>query len=311
MPLQTVHRPKTLDDIAGNESIVESLKSVLSRETDVPHSYMFVGPAGCGKSTFARIIKNELGCSDSDFYLFNNSNLRGIDTIRDIEEAMQYSPINGPVKIFNLEECHMLTGPAQESLLVKLEEPPDHVFIILCTTEPQKLKPTIIRRCHKYEVKPLDESQLNKLLNSVLIKEDLASFPDKILNKIVEVSNGSPGRALNLLDTIIDMTDDDRALQALEDASVSESNIAEIARKLLSGNSKWLDIAYCIKGLSGDPESLRYAFLGYFRTVLLNSSGKKADQAAGIQMEFVDSVMYSGAGGLALEIYLAWKASFA
>lgn len=309
MPLHTIHRPPTLDAVVGNESVMLSLKSVLARENDKPHTFLFTGPSGCGKTTMARILKSELECSNSDFYLYNASNTRGIDSIREIQENCQFAPMSGKVKLFCLEECHQLTGPAQESLLMLIEEPPAHVYFVFTTTDPDKLKPTLKRRCHSYEMKPLNDAQLNQLINRTLQQEGVGSFPEDVIAKIVSVCDGSPGKALNLLDTVIDIQDDAQALQTIEDAVVSESSVAEIARMLLSGRGQWVSIAKMIDSLSGEPESLRRAFLGYFNKVLTNSTGPKADKTAEIMMEFIEPVFNSGLPGLKLEIYLALKSS--
>ena len=309
MPIQTIYRPQTLDEVVGNESVVQSLELVLNRENDKPHSFLFTGPAGTGKTSMSRILKNELKCSNSDFYLYNSSNTRGIDSVREIQENCQFSPMNGPIKLFCLEECHQITGPAQEALLVLLEEPPEHVYFALCTTEPGKLKPTLKRRCHSYEMKPLNTIQLNKLINSVLQREGIQKFPDDVVNKIISVCEGSPGIALKLLDMVIDIADDEQAFKAIENSTISESNIAEIARMLINGKGQWQSIASMISGLSGEPESLRRAFLGWFSKALLNSKGQKADRVAEIQMEFMEPLFNTGIAGLRLEIYLAWKSS--
>jgi len=307
MPLHLTYRPKNLDEIFGNENAIESLRSVLNREDDIPHSFLFTGPAGTGKSSLAKILQNELNCADCDFFNINTASSRGIDTIRDIIDSSQFAPMTGKIKIFLLEEVHGLTSQAFESLLVLLEDPPKHVVLILCTTELVKIKPTIRRRCHHTELKPLPLPQIKKLLKLVLEKENVSEFPDTVLEKIANVCNGSPGQALNLLDTVIDVTDDATALKAIEDATVSEANIAEIARVLLSGRGQWLSIAKLIKGLSGEPESLRYAFLGYFNTVLLG--GKNSDQVAAIMMPFMETIIYSSKAGLTMAIYFAFKAS--
>jgi DNA polymerase III subunit gamma/tau len=307
MPLHLTHRPKNLDEIVGNENTIEALRSVLDREEDIPHSFLFTGPAGTGKSSLARILKTELNCSDSDFFNINTASSRGIDTIREIIDNSQFAPMLGKIKIFLLEEVHGLTTQAFESLLVLLEEPPKHVVLILCTTELAKIKATIRRRCHHTELQSLSLPQIKKLLKSTLEKENVSEFPDAVLERIASVCNGSPGQALNLLDTVVDIRDDDTALKAIEDATVSEANIAEIARMLLSGREQWSSIAKLIKGLSGEPESLRYAFLGYFNAVLLG--GKNSDKVAAITMPFLESCMYSSKAGLTMAIYFAFKAS--
>lgn len=303
MPLHTIHRPKSFDTFIGNDSVVESLVSVLDRKTDTPQSFMFTGPPGTGKSTCMKILKNELNCSDSDFHLYTSSNTRGIDTIREIIDNSSFSPMFGDVKIVVLEECHQLTGPAQESLLVILEEPPPYLYFILCTTDPGKLKVSLKRRCHISEMKPLSHLEIKTVLNNVLKKEGIEEYPEEILDKIASSCDGSPGVALNLLDTIIDIQDNDIALKAIEDSTVTESNIAEIARMLLSGKGKWQNIAEMINGLSGEPESLRYAFLNYFNKVLLNNGNNRT---AAMMMPFLEPCMYTGKAGLTHAIYMAW-----
>ena len=310
MPLHTIYRPKTLFDVIGNESTISSLQSVLARDRDKPHTFLFTGPGGCGKTTMARILKNELECSNSDFYVYNTANTRGVDTVREITENCQFAPMNGQVKLFSIEECHQLTGPAQESLLMLIEEPPEHVYFVFCTTEPEKLKKTLKRRCHTYEMRPLDEIQLNQLIDRVLKQEGISAFPEAVIEKIVLACDGSPGKALNLLDTVIDIADDTQALKAIENVVVSESSISDVARVLISGKGKWVNFSKMVDSLTGEPENIRRALLGYLGKVLSNSFGQKADKVAAIMMELVEPVFNTGMPGLKLELYLALKSSY-
>jgi len=153
MPLQVTHRPKTLDDMIGNEAAIESLNSVLSREKDVPPSFFFTGLPGGGKTTLARIIKEHLNISDMDFYEYNAANTRGIDTIRQIANNCVLAPMGGDRKLYLLDEVHMQTGYALQAILKLLEEPPKHVYFALCTSEPEIIKPKLLkairRRCHE------------------------------------------------------------------------------------------------------------------------------------------------------------------
>ena len=313
MPLQTNYRPQTLSEIIGNESVVESLQSVLTRKEDIPHVFLFTGAPGMGKTTVGMVLKNELKCSDVDFHYHNTARDRGIEVFRKILDDCQFAPLEGKIKLYLFEEAHGITGDALDSILQFLEFIPKHIYMIFCTAEPEKWQTTkaaaLKRRCHSYEMKPLNPTQLNKLLNSVLQKEGVKEFPDAVINKIISVCDGSPGIALKLLDTVIDIPNDDQVLKAIEEASVSESNIAEIARVLINGKGSWQSIASMINGLSGEPESLRRAFLGYFSKVLLNSKAEKADRMAMIQLEFMEPVFNTGLSGLRLQIYLAWKAS--
>jgi DNA polymerase III subunit gamma/tau len=310
--LQLAHRPTIFDEIMGNESAVESLRSVLTRETDIPHVYLFTGQVGGGKTSLAFIIKEMLGCSESDFYYYNAASTRGIQTIRDIIDSCQFMPMNGKIKFFLMEEAHGITGDALNALLKFMEFPPNHIYMAFCTSEIEKMgtpaqRAAFKRRCHHTELKPLSLPEINKLLKTILEKENVSEFPNAVLEKIADVCKGSPGQALNFLDTVIDIADDDTALKAIEDATVGEANIAEIARILLSGRGQWSNIAKLIKGLTGEPESLRYAFLGYFNAVLLG--GKNSDKVAAMMMPFTDTIMYTGKGGLTLAIYFAFRES--
>ena len=246
-------------------------------------------------------------------YYNKTANTRGIQTIRDIIDNCKFEPMSGDVKYFVMEEAHGITGVALNALLEFLEFIPPHIYISFCTSEPDKLgnpqqRAAFKRRCHTSEMKPLLLPEILKLLESVLEKEGVSEFPDDVLVKIADVCNGSPGMALNLLDSVIDVQDDETAFQVIEDATVSEANITQIAQVLIAGNGQWKDIALMIKGLTGEPESLRYAFLGYFNTVLLNKS-KDTNRIAALMLSFLEPCMYNGKAGLTFAIYMSWKES--
>ncbi len=305
MPLHTVYRPRNFEEFVGNKDLLFSLESVLSREEDVPHSYLFSGPSGAGKTTLAYILQSELNCDDTDFHMYNSANTRGIDTIRKIGENCKFAPNVGDKKIYLMDEAHGITGAGAEALLLLLEEPPPHVYFILCTSKPEKLDIALKRRCHHYEVKPLMKAQTIKLLNSILEKEEIEGFSEDVIERIASTCNGSAGIALNLLDTVIDITDNKDALNAINNTTVSESDVAEIARALLQ-QEQWVGIAKKIKGLSGDPESLRRAFLGYFSAVLLGNTSPKMVSAIMLALSDNTLTMHSGKAGLTLALYLAY-----
>ena len=308
MPLHTKYQAKHLEDIVGNDLIVKSLMSVLDREEDKPHTFLFTGPSGTGKSTLAEIVKDELKCHDSDFFIFNASIDRGINIIRDIQNSVPYAPSTGDVKFYLLEEIHQLTTQAQEAILEIVHKPPPHVFFGFCTTEPEKLKPTLKRRCHKYELSPLNRGQITKLLTRVLKEEGIEDYPKDVISKIISASNGSAGIALNLLDTVIDIADDTEALEIIETTTISETAVNEVAQSILKCES-WTLFTTKVKGLKGDPEGLRRAFASYFSKVMI---GAKTERQASIVMgpleQFLDNTitMYSGKAGLDYALTFAW-----
>lgn len=314
MTLNVDYRPMSLDEIVGNEATVESLRSVLKRKEDVPGSFFFTGLPGGGKTTLAYVIKEELSISDLDFYEYNTANTRGIDTIRDIGRSMKTAPMKGDRKLYLLDECHQITGPALEGLLKMLEDPPKHVIFVLCTSEPEKIKgntlKAIRRRCLEAELKPLRRGQIKLLLDEVLESEKVDDFPDNIKSKIAESCWGSAGQALSLLDSVIDMTDYDQMEEAIENLVVSEKSVNELCKILidhrLTGNNKWEQLRKVLPNVKGDPETIRYAICTYLEKVILGRAMSPGllDTAS----LFTDSFMYTGRLGLVLACALACSA---
>ena len=303
--LDIKYRPKSLDDIVGNESTVTSLKSKINSEVGIGKSLLFIGPSGCGKTTLAKIIKTELNCHEKDYHYFNASNTRGIDTIRNLESTARYLPLGGKIKFYVLDECHMLTKEAQNALLLLLEDPPKHVFFALCTTNPEKVIDTIKTRCNIYTVQSLPSHKIIFLLKRVISKELEQPLPDNLLKEIAYASQGSSRRALKLLDQVIDIENDEEAMNAIIDSTVSETTTLEICQELLKpGKNKWATLAPMIKNIDAEAETLRYAILGYFNAVLLNQKSDN-DRVAEMLSIFIEPGMYSGKAGITLQIYLA------
>ena len=314
MTLNVDYRPMSLDEIVGNEATVESLRSVLKREEDIPGSYFFTGLPGGGKTTLAYVLKEELSISDMDFYEYNSANTRGIDTIRDIGRTMKTAPMKGDRKLYLLDECHQITGPALDGLLKMLEDPPKHVIFALCTSEPEKIKgntlKAIRRRCHEAEVKPLRRGQIINLVKDVLEGEEIDDFHDDIISKIASSCWGSAGQALSLLDSVIDMGDIDQMDEAIENLVVSEKSVSELCRILIddriTGNTKWGEIRKILPQITGDLESIRYAICTYLEKVIVDKPINP--DLLNVASLFTDSFMYTGRLGLVLACALACSA---
>ena len=303
--LHIKYRPKTLDEIVGNDSVVEALRVLLQNKEGFPHSLILSGESGCGKTTIARIIKSELGCSDMDFKELNIADIRGIDSARDIINNCKQRPLFGNVKIYLMDEIHQATKDAMNTLLKILEDTPKHVYFILATTDPNKLLKTIRTRCKEFTVSPLDTRQIRFLLNSIYNKEGLEPYVN-VVDKISRMCDGSPRKALVLLGQVIEMSSEEQALQAIESATIEEAKVIDLCRMLMSNKSnKWKDCKILLKNINEDPEKVRYAILGYFRSVLLN----KGDlQSAKIMSLFFENFMYSGKAGLIYSCFLACQA---
>jgi len=309
MSLQVDYRPKSFKTFVGNEDAIESLKAVLDRETP-PSAFLFTGPAGTGKTTLARIVKNALKCANADFKEINASDDRGIDGVRKIIEGMRFTPLAGARKVILLDEAHMLTKPSQEALLKALEEPPPYVNFCICTTNPESLKIAFRRRCHQYGLQPLKDAHILKLIKRVLTKERVADYPQKIIEKIVELSDGSAGIALKLLDQVIDFTDPAKAISALQSSGAGESEVIDICRALInseiSDKARWARVKKLLSSLSSDGETARRPILGYMSKCLLGSHDVEngmfiCDMMAHFSENFYDS----GRAGLEMACFLA------
>ena len=199
----------------------------------------------------------------------------------------------------------MLTKESQEALLKSLEEPPKHVHFILCTTNPEALKPTLRRRCHNYEVELLKSDVMQGLLQKILLKEKVQNFPKKVLEKVEELADGSAGQALKLLDMVIDFKNSKRALEILSVVGTGEAEIKDFCQALInfeiSDSAKWRRLSSLLKDFGGEAESARRGILGYLNKVLLNA--KDIDHAAGISLimkEFSNHYYDTGNAGLTM-----------
>lgn len=308
MPLQNTYRPSNFAEFVGNTDVIASLEAVLGREQDIPHCYLFTGISGIGKTSIARIIKNTLQVSDSDYIELDASSDRGIDAMRELKERSKYYPMNGANSLILLDECHSLTVNACEALLKLLEEPPSHVYFILCTTESSVFKPTLKRRLHCYDLKPVPYRLIQKYLESIYNKEGIEITNDdrKVIECISEFSEGSPGKALKLLDQVIDLGDVQQAISIIEgDYTLIESNVAELCQLLLKGNNT-TEILQKVKSLSSiDFESVRQGIMNYLGACLVKTN----DDRIASMMEIVcDPITTTnGKAGLILLMFTASK----
>lgn len=297
MALHVKYRPQTFDEIVGHKETVESLKNFVGDE-ERPQSYLFHGPPGCGKTTLARILSNELGCSETDYVEINASNNRGIDTAREILSNINFKPIKGKIKTVVLDEVHQTTKDFQNALLKVLEEPPKHAYFILCTTDPNKLLPAVKSRCSDFRVSNLQEKSLIRLLMRVAENEEI-NLDRKVMKLLSKSANGSPRNALIGLDQIKYLSEED-ALELLQKEKLKESQILDLCRALITSGTSWNTVANILSNLEEEPETVRRAVLGYMSSVLLKGDNKKA----AIVIEcFQDNFYDSGKAGLIFACY--------
>lgn len=308
MNLYQRYRPQKLDEIFGNENTVASLKSLLSK--NFPTAIIIYGPTGCGKTTIARIIKRELGCRDTDFIELNVANTRGIDTIREVIQDTNYSTFSGGVRLYLFDECHKLTNDAQNALLKTLEDTPQKTYFVLCTTEPERVIPTVRNRCSAFKVSLLPSFIILKLLEKVC-KEEHKTVDKNVLKEISRVSNGSPRQALILLEKEFDV-DPGKALQELGSLTIGEAKVIEVIKLLLKpkSNNKWSEMSELVKNLEdSEPEQVRVAILNYFSKILLGEEKSESTiyiSRISLMMEFfTQPFIYGGRGILVLSLFKA------
>lgn len=217
------YRPSSFQEVAGEQEIVRALKNAL-KNNQLSQAYLFTGPRGVGKTTIARLIAKSVNCLEPkedgeacgvcenctsfqegsflDLVEIDAASNRGIDEIRLLKEKINYQPSQGKKKVYIIDEVHMLTKEAFNALLKTLEEPPAHVIFILATTEPDKILPTIISRCQRYDFKTLSLQDMGNQLQYILSRENL-EMEEEVKELIYESSGGSMRDAISVLERLI------------------------------------------------------------------------------------------------------------
>ena len=297
MSLYNKYRPSCFDEIIGNENVVAPLKSLLKKK-EIPHAFLLHGESGCGKTTVGRIIATELGCKGNDYREIDSADFRGIDSVREIRKQSHYKPLEGKCRVWLLDECHQLSKDAQNALLKALEDTPKHVYYILCTTDPQKLLPTIKGRCSQHQVSTLTDEEMQELLKKVVAEEG-ETVKKGVYEQIIQDSQGHPRNALQILEKVISVPEDKR-IEIAKHAAEIQSQTIELCRALVQ-KSPWKKMKDILSGLKDqDPEQMRRAVLGYCSSILLKGEN---NQAAFIMEEFIRPFYDSGFPGLVLACY--------
>lgn len=298
MSLYNDHRPDELEDVRGNKNIIPVLQRMMEKPDKAPHVFMFYGPTGCGKTTLARIVARKLDAHENDVKELDAAVYRGIDSVRDLREKSNYLPMSGKRRVWILDEVHKMTKDAQNALLKILEDPPSHTYFILCTTEPQNVISTVKGRCSMFEVELLSERQMGRLLKTI-VRAEKAKLDDEVYDQIIMDSLGHPRNAIQTLEQVL-LVDPDKRLEIAKRKAEELSQTIELCRALING-VKWSKVMPILRGLKEtDPETIRYAVLGYANNTLLKTEN---DQAALILENFVEPFYTSKFAGVTLACY--------
>jgi DNA polymerase III subunit gamma/tau len=295
-------RPQTFDDVVGQEHVVRTLKNAITRGR-IAHAYLFVGPRGTGKTSTARIFAKALNCTEGprvDFDLddpackaiaegshldvieIDGASNNGVEQVRDLRETVRYAPAQGKFKIYIIDEVHMLSTAAFNALLKTLEEPPSHVKFVFATTDPQKVLPTIVSRCQRFDLKPIPNDLIVERLRKIAADEKI-NVSDAALSSIARLADGGMRDAQSILDQLISFCGSEIAEPDVLDVYglVAADKIAELAGALAAGDhKKIIQIVDECDSAGRDLVRLLIDLQALIRTALLDAiaRGGRSDQ---------------------------------
>ena len=289
------YRPKTFEEVVGNEMAIKTIRKELKHGS---HVFLMTGPAGTGKTTLARIMAEYLKAGPMSIHEINSAENRGIDSAREIMEQMRYNPSDGESMVYILDEFHQQTRPAQEAFLKPLEDTPAHVYFFICTTNPEKLIAPLKSRCSLINMKPLQPEEMEYLITRT-VKAEKIEISENVIGRIVEIAEGGSRKALKLLGKVLYLDNDKERLKALREAGNEDEakETIDFCRALYK-NEKWNVICNLLQKMNlSEPESIRYAVLGYGNSILM----KRMDSHALKVMEAFSSDTYTtGKFGISL-----------
>ena len=284
-------RPKGFEDVVGQEHVTRTLKNAIEINR-VAHAYLFVGPRGIGKTSLARIFAKALNCEKGptptpcnecsmckeitagnslDVLEIDGASNNGVDQVRDLRDQVQFAPARGKFKIFIIDEVHMLSTAAFNALLKTLEEPPPHVKFIFATTEGDKVLPTIISRCQRFDLRRIQTPLIVERLRTICEFERITIDDDALL-AIARGAEGGMRDALSSLDQLIsfkgDSLSEDDVLAVF--GLVSRKALESLAMAVLKGDmAEILRLVNAFDSSGKDLRRLTVELMEHFRNLLI------------------------------------------
>lgn len=303
-PLHHKYRPQRFNQLVGQDAIATTLSNALNQRRIAP-AYLFCGPRGTGKTSSARILAKSLNCvaqdhptpdpcgtcetcrsitngSALDFIEIDAASNTGVDNIRELIERAQFAPVQCRYKVYVIDECHMLSTAAFNALLKTLEEPPSNVVFVLATTDPQRVLPTIISRCQRFDYRRIPLEPMILHLRKIATQEAI-DINDEALRLVAQVSQGGLRDAQSLLDQL-SLLEPPIAADAVWDlvGAVPERDLLALVQAILSDEgSAVLDQARHLMDRGREPLIVLQNLAGFYRDLLIaKTAGDRQDLVA-------------------------------
>ena len=286
-------RPQQFDELVGQDHISRTIKNAIEKNR-IAHAYLFVGPRGTGKTSMARLFAKALNCEDGpiasppndspicqeimngscmDVIEIDGASNNSVDQVRQLREDCQYAPAVCRYKIYIIDEVHMLSNAAFNALLKTLEEPPAHVKFVFATTEAQKVLPTIVSRCQRFEFRPIPDKVIADKLRLIAKKEGI-TVEDNAIQSIAILANGGMRDAQSILDQMISFCGDDITDQDVLDVYglVSMQQIQLVASAIATAN--YAELVALVDSFASEGRDLYRVLVNlqaYIREILLDS----------------------------------------
>ena len=310
--LYRVYRPRTFEDVVGQEHIVKTLKNQI-KNNNIGHAYLFSGTRGTGKTSTAKIFARAVNClhpinegpcneceicrdtlNDNimDVVEIDAASNNSVDDIRELRESVKYTPSKAKYKVYIIDEVHMLSQGAFNALLKTLEEPPSYVIFILATTEPHKIPATILSRCQRFDFKRVSSKDIAARMAYICEKEDI-EVEDKALNLIARNSQGALRDALSILDQCMSFGNDkilyNDVIELLGTVNIDE--LFELSQAIIDENTKKsLQILNEFVIWGKDIRNLINDLIDHFRNIMVCKVSKDLDEIISLPEENINQL---------------------